>query len=110
MNKLKLLLLLLLTPFLSMGCIGTYDNIELLDSFGFGSVSPAVSYILRPISYDLARANAIETNDLVRKNRDWEKMKGRAIVWYVYHKIIKNDYENDSMPSMWRRLPRIKKN
>jgi len=46
---------------------GTYDNIELLDSFGFGSVSPAVSYILRPISYDLARANAIETNDLVRK-------------------------------------------
>jgi hypothetical protein len=47
---------------------GTYDNIELLDSFGFGSVSPAVSYILRPISYDLARANAIETNDLVRKS------------------------------------------
>ena len=47
---------------------GTYDNIELLDSFGFGSVSPAVSYILRPISYDLARAGAIETNDLVRKS------------------------------------------
>ena len=47
---------------------GTYDNLELLDSFGFGNVSPAVSYILRPISYDLARANAIETNDLVRKS------------------------------------------
>ena len=47
---------------------GTYDNIELLDSFGFGNVSPTVSYILRPISYDLARANAIETNDLVRKS------------------------------------------
>jgi len=47
---------------------GTYDNIELLDSFGFGNVSPAVSYILRPISYDLARANSIETNDLVRKS------------------------------------------
>ena len=47
---------------------GTYDNIELLDSFGFGNVSPAVSYILRPISYDLARAGAIETNDLVRKS------------------------------------------
>ena len=47
---------------------GTYDNIELLDSFGFGNVSPAVSYILRPISYDLARANAIETNDLIRKS------------------------------------------
>jgi len=47
---------------------GAYDNIELLDSFGFGNVSPAVSYILRPISYDLARANAIETNDLIRKS------------------------------------------
>jgi len=47
---------------------GTYDNIELLDSFGFGHVSPAVSCILRPISYDLARANAIETNDLIRKS------------------------------------------
>ena len=47
---------------------GTYDNIELLDSFGFGNVSPAVTYIMRPISYDLARANAIETNDLVRKS------------------------------------------
>jgi len=47
---------------------GSYDNIELLDAFGFGNVSPAVSYILRPMSYDLARANAIETNDLVRKS------------------------------------------
>ena len=47
---------------------GAYDNIELLDSFGFGNVSPAVSYVMRPISYDLARANAIETNDLIRKS------------------------------------------
>ena len=47
---------------------GTYDNVELLNAFGMGNVSPAVSYILRPISYDLARANAIETNDLIRKS------------------------------------------
>jgi hypothetical protein len=47
---------------------GTYDNIELLNSFGMGNVSPAVSYVLRPMSYDLARANAIETNDLIRKS------------------------------------------
>ena len=47
---------------------GSYDNLELLDAFGMGNVSPAVSYIMRPISYDLARANAIETNDLVRKS------------------------------------------
>jgi hypothetical protein len=47
---------------------GSYDNIELLDSFGMGNVSPAVSYMLRPISYDLARANMIETHDLIRKS------------------------------------------
>ena len=33
-----------------------------------GNVSPAVSFILKPISYDLARANAIETSDLIRKS------------------------------------------
>ena len=47
---------------------GTYDNIEMLDAFGFGNVSPAVSFVLKPISYDLARANAIETSDLIRKS------------------------------------------
>ena len=35
---------------------------------GFGNVSPAVSYVLRPISYDIARAQAIETNDKIRKS------------------------------------------
>tara|TARA_Y100000310_G_scaffold281099_1_gene301368 strand:+ start:1121 stop:2299 length:1179 start_codon:yes stop_codon:yes gene_type:complete len=47
---------------------GSYDNIEMLNAFGMGNVSPAVSYILRPISYDLVRANAIETSDLIRKS------------------------------------------
>ena len=47
---------------------GSFEQRNMLDSFGFGNVSPAVSYIMRPISYDLARANAIETNDLIRKS------------------------------------------
>jgi len=47
---------------------GTFDQRQLLDAFGFGNVSPAISFILKPISYDLARANAIETSDLVRKS------------------------------------------
>ena len=47
---------------------GTFDQRQLLDSFGFGNVSPAISFVLKPISYDLARANAIETSDLVRKS------------------------------------------
>ena len=82
---------------------GTYDNIELLDSFGFGNVSPAVSYILRPISYDLARANAIETNDLVRKSAySFELVNNKlrlfprptsndsgSLIWFNYY--VKND-------------------
>ena len=47
---------------------GSFDQRQMLDAFGFGNVSPAVSYIMRPVSYDIARAQSIETNDLVRKS------------------------------------------
>ena len=47
---------------------GSFDQRSMLDSFGFGNVAPAVSFILRPISYDIARAQGIETNDKVRKS------------------------------------------
>ena len=47
---------------------GSFDQRQMLDSFGFGNVSPAVSFILRPVSYDIARAQAIETNDKIRKS------------------------------------------
>ena len=47
---------------------GSFDQRQMLDAFGFGNVSPAISFLLKPISYDLARANAIETSDLVRKS------------------------------------------
>ena len=47
---------------------GSFEQRNMLDSFGFGNVAPAVSFILRPVSYDIARAQAIETNDKVRKS------------------------------------------
>jgi hypothetical protein len=47
---------------------GSFDQRQMLDNFGMGNVSPAVSFILRPISYDITRAQAIETSDLVRKS------------------------------------------
>ena len=47
---------------------GSFEQRQMLDSFGFGNVSPAVSFILRPMSYDIARAQAIETNDKIRKS------------------------------------------
>ena len=47
---------------------GSFDQRSMLDSFGFGNVAPAVSFILRPVSYDIARAQAIETSDKIRKS------------------------------------------
>ena len=47
---------------------GSFEQRQMLDAFGFGNVSPAVSFIMRPISYDIVRAQAIETNDKIRKS------------------------------------------
>jgi len=47
---------------------GNYDQRNMLDNFGLGNVSPAVSFILRPVSHDITRAQAIETNDKIRKS------------------------------------------
>ena len=47
---------------------GSFEQRQMLDAFGFGNVAPAVSFIMRPISYDIARAQAIETNDRIRKS------------------------------------------
>ena len=87
---------------------GTYDNIELLDSFGMGNVSPAVSYILRPISYDLARANAIETNDKIRKSAYSFELQNNKLRLFpqpksgsagdkiYFHYYLKNDKQSTS--------------
>jgi len=47
---------------------GSFEQRQMLDAFGMGNVSPAVSHIMRPISYDILRSQAIETNDLIRKS------------------------------------------
>lgn len=47
---------------------GSFDQQQMLDAFGMGNVSPAVSFVLRPISYDVSRMNAIENNDKIRKS------------------------------------------
>ena len=47
---------------------GSYDQRNMLDSFGMGNVSPAVSFMLRPLYSDITRTNMIETNDRIRKS------------------------------------------
>ena len=47
---------------------GSFDQRNMLDHMGMGNVSPAVSFIMRPLHQDISRANAIETNDRIRKS------------------------------------------
>jgi hypothetical protein len=46
---------------------GSFEQRNMLDNFGMGNVAPAVSFILRPLHHDITRAQAIETNDKIRK-------------------------------------------
>ena len=90
---------------------GSFDQRQLLDAFGFGNVSPAISFVLKPISYDLARAAAIETSDLVRKSaysfelhnnnlrifpRPLDGDSGEKIYFEYY---VKDDIRNTNHPS-----------
>jgi len=47
---------------------GSFDQRNMLDNFGMGNVSPAVSFVLRPVYQDITRAQAVETNDKIRKS------------------------------------------
>ena len=47
---------------------GSFEQRNMLDNMGMGNVSPAVSFIMRPLHQDISRANAIETNDRIRKS------------------------------------------
>jgi hypothetical protein len=42
---------------------------QMLDSFGWGSYSPAINFMLMPISYDMQKIQAIELNDQIRKSQ-----------------------------------------
>ena len=41
---------------------------QMLENFGFGGMSPGVSFMMMPLYYDLSRFQAIEFNDQIRKS------------------------------------------
>jgi len=45
-----------------------YGTINMVEGFGFGNYSPAVSFTLMPLFEDLLRVQAIELNDQIRKS------------------------------------------
>ena len=50
-------------PYVGIG----YSYESLLNSFGFGAYSPAITFMLMPLFFDLQRIQAIELNDQIRK-------------------------------------------
>ncbi len=50
-------------PYVGIG----YSYEGLLNSFGFGAYSPAVTFLLMPLFFDLQRIQAIKLNDQIRK-------------------------------------------
>jgi hypothetical protein len=42
---------------------------NMIDGFGWGSYSPAINFMLMPISYDMQTIQAIEFNDQIRKSQ-----------------------------------------
>jgi hypothetical protein len=50
-------------PYVGIG----YSYESLLNSFGFGAYSPAITFLLMPLFFDLQRMQAIELNDQIRK-------------------------------------------
>lgn len=74
----------------------------LLDSFGFGNMSPGISFMLMPIYFDTMRIQAIEFNDQIRKSAySFELINNRLrifpiptfdrMLWFTY---IKNSERN----------------
>ena len=48
---------------------GTGTDLQgLLSTFGFGSYSPGINFLMMPISYDLQKLQAIDFNDQIRKS------------------------------------------
>jgi len=80
-----------------------YGSINLIDGFGFGNYSPAVSFTLMPIYEDILRIQAIEFNDEIRKSAYSFEMTNNKIrlfpkptrtfnVFFDY--IVKEDRDN----------------
>ena len=58
--------------------------IDLMDSFGWGSYSPAINFLMMPLNYDLQVIQAIELNDTIRRsNYTFELVNNRLRVFPI---------------------------
>ena len=56
-----------------------YGYQALFDSFGFGSFSPAINFLMMPLNYDLQTLQAIELNDMVRRSNYSFELKNNVL-------------------------------
>ena len=80
---------------------------QMLDSFGWGSYSPAINFMLMPINYDLQKIQAIELNDQIRKSQYTFELVNNQLkifpipvvhyhdLWFQY--ILESDRNNPYM-------------
>ena len=58
--------------------------IDLMDSFGWGSYSPAINFLMMPLNYDLQVIQAIELNDQIRRsNYSFELVNNRLRIFPI---------------------------
>jgi hypothetical protein len=79
-----------------------YGTINMVEGFGFGNYSPAVSFTLMPLFDDLLRVQAIELNDSIRKSaysftlqnnklRLFPDPEENQTLWFEYVKVSERD-------------------
>ena len=93
---------------------------SLFDSFGFGSFSPAINFLMMPLNYDLQTIQAIELNDTVRRSNYSFEIKNNKIrifpipnsgstnLWFEY--IKRDDRLNDSIGSSSNEVTNVSNN
>ena len=85
-------------PYASTG----YGTLNMVEGFGFGNYSPAVSFTLMPLFEDLLRVQAIELNDSIRKSaysftlqnnklRIFPNPEENRTIWFDYIKVSERD-------------------
>ena len=82
--------------------------IDMMDSFGWGSYSPAINFLMMPINYDLQTLQAIEFNDTIRRsNYSFELVNNNLRLFPIpndsvtklYFEYIKNSERNNPYES-----------
>jgi hypothetical protein len=99
-------------PYAGTGA-GSYN---MLDSFGWGGMTPAVQFMMMPIYADLLRIQAIEFNDQVRKSAYTFELRNNKIrifpnpassykLWFEY--ILKGDRDNPLQTQFGQGISRV---